>query len=187
MEQPITQELKDEHRVIERMLAVLMASTEHLRRGRIVDRKIPDGGVDFFTDFVEKCHHKKEEGVLFPAVKGLITDPTLTTDHLIYEHKQGRSLVKELAKATGTLYGKGSKRSRANAIIKVVESIRALSELQRHHIAMEDGEFFPMCEDLLSDEEKEKVSQKFAQVEQEQEGVHEKYLSLIEEFEKLAA
>ncbi len=53
-----TQELKDEHRVIERMLAVLMASTEHLRKGKIVERKIPDGGVDFFTNFVEKCHIK---------------------------------------------------------------------------------------------------------------------------------
>ncbi len=183
----VTKELKDEHRAIERVLAVLMASTEHLRKGRIVDRKIPDGGADFFTGFVEKCHHKKEERVLFPAVKDRLTDPILTVDHLFYEHKQCVGLVKELAKATGTLYGKGSKRSRANAIIKVVETIRALSELMRHHIAMEDGEFFPMCEELLSEEEKEKVSQKFAQVEQEQEGGHEKYISLVGELEKLAA
>ncbi len=94
--------------------------------------------------------------------------------------------MKELAKATGTLYGNGSKRSRANAIIKVVETIRALSELLQHHIAMEDGEFFPMCEEILSDEEKGDVSQKFAQVEHEQKGVHEKYVSLVGELEKLA-
>lgn len=185
MAQP-TQELKDEHRAIERMLAVLMASTEQLRKGKIVDRKIPDGGVDFFTGFLEKCHHKKEEWVLFPEVGKRIKDLTLIA-HLLQEHRQCRTLAKELAKATGTLYGNGSKRSRANAIIKVVETIRALSELLRHHIAMEDGEFFPMCEEILSEGEKEKVSQKFAQVEQEQEGVHEKYLSLIGELEKLAA
>lgn len=180
-----TQELKDEHRVIERLLAILLASAEPLRKGKPIDRRIVDGGVDFITNFIENCHHKKEEGVLFPAVKSRVKDPTLTVDHLLEEHKDGKKLAKELAKAAKTFYGNGGKRTRANALIKVVENIRAFSELLRHHIAMEDGEFFPMCEEILSEAEKKTVSEKFKEVETGN-GVHEKYVSLIKELEKIA-
>lgn len=171
---------------MERMLIVLLTSAENLRRGKVVDRKILDGGIDFLTNFVEKCHHRTEEEVLFPAMRGRTKrsdgEGQDTIRLLLDGHRQCRTSVKELAKGVGTLYGSGSKRSKANAIIKIVEKIRSLSDILRHHIAAEEGGFFPMCESELADGEKEKVAEKFGE-----NGACEKWLSLIRELEKLAA
>ena len=59
--------LSDEHRVIERVLAVLAeAHALDPWRTRLDSwRK----ALDFFSHFADQCHHFKEEQVLFPAME----------------------------------------------------------------------------------------------------------------------
>ena len=58
--------LTDEHRVIERVLAVLeKLTTKPVENSLDCWRK----ALDFFSYFVDQCHHFKEERVLFPAME----------------------------------------------------------------------------------------------------------------------
>ena len=53
--------------------------------------------IEFFKVFVDKCHHAKEEDVLFPALveKGVPTASELVRE-LLVEHAAGRKLVVEM-------------------------------------------------------------------------------------------
>jgi hemerythrin-like domain-containing protein len=61
-----TEVLSDEHRVIERVLAVLQKlTTRPVENSLDCWRK----ALDFFSHFADQCHHFKEEQVLFPAME----------------------------------------------------------------------------------------------------------------------
>ena len=64
-----TEELKAEHKGILRMLRILDAVCERLDRGQEVDPKDLDDIVEFIRVFADKCHHGKEEDLLFPAME----------------------------------------------------------------------------------------------------------------------
>jgi hemerythrin-like domain-containing protein len=61
-----TEMLSDEHRVIERVLALLQKlTTKPVENSLDSWRKT----LDFLSHFVDQCHHFKEEQVLFPAME----------------------------------------------------------------------------------------------------------------------
>ena len=58
--------LSDEHKVIERVLAVLQElTTKPVENSLDCWKK----ALDFFSHFADQCHHFKEEQVLFPAME----------------------------------------------------------------------------------------------------------------------
>ena len=61
--------LKEEHRVIERVLDALETAANRLTTGSPVRPGVFLQAADFIKGFVDGCHHKKEEGVLFPALE----------------------------------------------------------------------------------------------------------------------
>ena len=64
-----TDVLKDEHRGIERMLAIVEAASSRLAAGGDVPADLYLNAVDFFRGFTDGCHHAKEEAKLFPALE----------------------------------------------------------------------------------------------------------------------
>jgi hemerythrin-like domain-containing protein len=64
----LTDVLKQEHRDIERVLQVLERAARHLDAGEHVDPSLFLRATDFVKTFVDGFHHKKEEGVVFPAM-----------------------------------------------------------------------------------------------------------------------
>jgi hemerythrin-like domain-containing protein len=63
------EQLKKEHAVIERMLAILETVCLRLQAGELVDPAHVGQIVEFFRGFADECHHGKEEAVLFPALE----------------------------------------------------------------------------------------------------------------------
>ena len=61
--------LKEEHRVIERVLDALETAANRLTTGSPVRPGVFLQAADFIKGFADGCHHKKEEGVLFPALE----------------------------------------------------------------------------------------------------------------------
>jgi len=60
--------LEDEHKVIERVLTALEEAAGKVERGQAVRAGFFLEAADFVRGFADGCHHKKEEGILFPAM-----------------------------------------------------------------------------------------------------------------------
>ncbi|AJE21429.1 hemerythrin domain-containing protein [Azotobacter chroococcum] len=92
--------LRHEHDAILSTLKILRCMAERALQGN-ADAGDIAALLGFLQEFVDKCHHGKEEGLLFPALQrvGLAHQGELVGE-LIAEHEQGRALVGALRQAS---------------------------------------------------------------------------------------
>jgi hemerythrin-like domain-containing protein len=176
-----TDELMSEHRVIERVIAVLEAGAKRLEQNQEVRAGLFIDATDFIKGFADGCHHKKEEGVLFPSMIAYgLPEEGGPIAVMLAEHEQGRVYSRQLRRAAESL-GVGD----ATAKSEVIKNARSYAGLLRQHIMKEDNILFPMAERVLPPDEQERVADGFENVEHEEtgEGIHEKYLALAERLE----
>lgn len=171
--------LKSDHRVIERVLAVLERLTES--RGEI-SIEVWSKAVDFIRNFADRCHHLKEEKVFFPALaeRGVPLEGG-PIGVMLMEHEEGRGYVRAMSEALAL----GEKDPDA-AKKALVQNARPYLRLLREHIMKEDQILFQMAEEILTDEEQKKLLREFEEHEAEEigAGVHERFLLIAEELEK---
>jgi hemerythrin-like domain-containing protein len=176
-----TDELMSEHRVIERVIAVLETGAERLEQNQEVRPGLFIEATDFIKGFADGCHHKKEEGVLFPSMvaHGLPVEGG-PIGVMLAEHEQGRAYTRQLRQAAESLQA-----GDATAKADVITNARAYAGLLRQHIMKEDNILFPMAERVLPPSEQGWVADGFETVEHEEtgEGIHEKYLALADRLE----
>jgi len=85
------QQLKEEHEGILLMLDILGKASEKLKRKEKVDITHLGQMAEFFKIFADRCHHGKEEGLLFPELeKAGIHGPIGV---MLAEHVQGRGFI----------------------------------------------------------------------------------------------
>jgi hemerythrin-like domain-containing protein len=145
-----TAELRHEHEVILRALAVLERAGEALATGAAVDETALAELVGLIRTFADTCHHGKEEQQLFPLLREKSVGDVLTP--FLQEHEEGRAYLRTLA-------GPGPAPARAAAA-------RRYAGMLRDHIAREDGVLFPMADAVLSAEEHDELARRYAEVEQ---------------------
>src|SRR5262250_2749174 len=178
LERP-TEALTAEHRTIERVLDVL----ERLSRSP-VENSLDDWkkALDFFAHFADQCHHFKEEQVLFPAMEahGIPKDEG-PIGMMLTEHEEGRGYVRAMLSAI-TLCERKNEAAKEVLVDKATAYLRLL----REHIQKEDEVLFRIADDVIPADEQQKLLRSFEEHEANQmkEGVHEKYLKLVEELEK---
>jgi len=177
-----TENLKEEHQVILRMIKVLTVASDKLDRGEDVSSEVFKKAVDFIRTFADRCHHGKEQDTLFPTMgeRGfpMKSGPIAV---MLMEHEQGRHFVRGLAEALAK-YEKGDKELK-DAIVK---NARGYAELLNQHIYKENNILFPMGDKVLSQSDNNVLLEKFEKIEREiiGEGKHEYYLQMIDELEK---
>ncbi len=171
-----TEVLMQEHRVIELVLSCLDRMADNCDAGLPLDIEAATQAIDFFRVFADKCHHGKEEDLLFPLMeaKGFPRDGG-PTGVMLHEHELGRRQVRSMEDAVketslGDLAGK----------ILFVEQARAFSALLRQHIQKEDHCLFTMADQALSPADQDELAAAFDKVESESigRGVHEQYLNI---------
>lgn len=170
--------LRAEHRAITKMLQVASGCAAELEKGRLDEAETLLKALDFFKNFTDLCHHKKEENLLFPLLieKGIPKgDGPVAV--MLAEHVQGRNYIKEIDLALEKLKG-GEVDSRYLA-----DTIRSYVSLLENHIAKENGTLFQFAEGMLSQEEQADLYERFEQLERDEigEGVHERYHQMIHE------
>lgn len=172
-----TQTLEEEHHIIQMVVGVMAALVEDLDKGVAPEADVLRKLVEFMQTFADKCHHGKEEKILFPLLeaKGVpVTGCPLGI--LIHEHQSGRKLVAELAEAVKA-YETGIPKDKE----PLCASMRGLVNLYPNHIWKEDYLLFPMTDKILDENEQQELAINFEQVEKEiGPDVHRR-------FEKLAA
>lgn len=140
----------------------MAALAENMDKGMAPEADTLRDLVEFLQVFADKCHHGKEENILFPLLetKGVpVSGCPLGT--LIHEHQTGRKLVAELAEAVEA-YTRGN--SKENG--PLCASMRGLVNLYPNHIWKEDYLLFPMTDKILNEKEQQELMEKFEAVEQ---------------------
>jgi hemerythrin-like domain-containing protein len=175
-----------EHRLIERLVALMEQDLTRIKENVAVDPEFAfvdpvflDIAVDFLRTYADRCHHGKEEGILFAALaqRELSSEHKKVMEELIEEHARARQIIKDLvrAKQNHLLGHKG-------ALEEILRYLQELTEFYPKHIDKEDKHFFIPCMAYFSDREKDELLQKMWEFDRQL--IHEKYRGVIEEIEQ---
>ncbi len=174
-----TKQLRDEHEGILTMLEMIdrMVAEPQLA----VDRF--EQALEFLKIFADRCHHGKEEDLLFPALeaKGVSRDNG-PIGVMLSEHQQGRGFIKGMNDGLGQ-YQDGN----SGALAAIRENAHAYTQLLRNHIDKENNILFMMAERILTRQEQEELLAEFEVIETERIGAgrHEQFHRLLEEMEAI--
>lgn len=149
-----------EHDHIWILLDKLDDAVQDLIQGNPVSSEFLSQALDFIVLYADRCHHGKEEDILFPVIaqKGIPVEGG-PIGAMLEEHVQGRALVSRLREAVDR-YSSGD--SQAGAEIASVA--KAYTELLRQHILKENDVLFPMAEEMLTNQEDLELVQRFEEV-----------------------
>jgi hemerythrin-like domain-containing protein len=168
-----------EHRLIERMLALISKEAKRIRETNVVNPVFIGNAVDFIRVYADKTHHGKEEDILFRdlAQKDMTGEEEKVMDELIQEHVLGRKTVAELLDAKKRHFA-----GDYSATAMVIEKLEFLISFYPRHIEKEDKVFFPAMMKYFTEEAQEEMLQEFWEFDRNM--IHQKYRHLIEELER---
>jgi len=167
-----------EHRLIERMIAVIRRTLGQVEQTRSIDPYFVDTAVDFIRVYADRTHHGKEEHILFRGLgkKDLSDEDLRVMNELIEEHVFGRETTKALV-AANTRYRNGD----APELAEVTSRLRTLIEFYPKHIEKEDKVFFPASRAYFSVKEDQEMLTEFWEFDRKM--IHEKYKTVIKGLE----
>lgn len=165
-----------EHRLIEKLMPRIRRATKAARREGRIDPSFVEFALDFIRTYADRCHHGKEEDILFRELdrKALSPDHRKVMDELVEEHRVGRKAVGELRDAVEA-YRKGD----TAALAPIVERLEWLADFYPAHIEKEDKRFFLPVMDYFSPEERDALIEEEAEFDRK--FVHELYRARLAE------
>lgn len=163
-----------EHRVIERLIKVLEAELGSIRAHRRADPRMIDQATDFIRVYADRCHHGKEEDILFRRLADTDLEPELAAEmrELIDDHVRARHMTRRLVDANER-YASGDQ----DALGDIEDAVKQLVDLYPVHIAKEDQHFFKASMRRFTDEEQAQMLADFDEFDRGL--IHEKYRSVV--------
>jgi len=150
-----------------------------MKKGQKADPAFIETAVDFIRTYADRCHHGKEEDILFRELK----KKTISRDHqkimeeLIEEHKEGRKITGKLVEENQRYMQGDSK-----ALDEIIECMQTLVTFYPRHIEKEVKHFFiPVMKYFSKDEQDAMLKEGY---EFDQGLIHEKYRHIVERGEK---
>jgi hemerythrin-like domain-containing protein len=176
------QDLRMEHDAVRLTLRVLERIAQKIeQKGTPEDLRHVDQLLEFFSVFVDKCHHGKEEEQLFPALEqsGVARDRG-PIGVMLWEHELGRECVKKMKDAFSRI-----KAGIPQAATDFARSAGDYISLLNQHIEKENNVLFPMAERQLSEATLAELSQGFDRIEVQKIGIgkHEEFHKMIDQLE----
>ena len=170
--------LMREHRLIERMIALLDAGLKHITEKGEANVDLLITATDFLRTYADRTHHGKEEDILFRvlAKKQLTEDLSIVMNELITEHVRARNLVKSLVNARNN-YATGN----IDSLQDIISGIKELINLYPMHIRKEDKNFFYPAQEYLSKKEQDDMLVEFWEFDRRL--IHEKYEQIVQNIE----
>jgi len=164
-----------EHRLIEKMVSRLAQEGKNIRQTGNVDIDFLDDAIDFIRTYADRCHHGKEEDILFRDLRKKEMPPDLASsmERLIEEHKRARALIGRIDDAKER-YRKGDRSAKE----EIAEAIEEVTALYPKHIEDEDKRFFPKAMELFTREEKDAMIAESYDFDRKL--IHEKYAKVYE-------
>jgi len=167
-------DLKRDHEAILSALRILDQVTIEIRKGSLPARIDLVNFLNFLKEFADKCHHGKEEGLLFPALtQAGIPEGDGPVGVMLSEHALGRDLIRKMENALGsTLDYK-----------KFAFAAKEYVSLLRSHIEKENSVLFPLAERTLDAARLENLYESFEEHEEKVigHGRHEELHGMLKE------
>jgi len=152
------------------MLDILANVCQRIRKDGKVSQDDLIDIVEFIKIFADKCHHGKEEDLLFPAMEESgVPKEGGPIEVMLTEHQEGRGYVKGMAEA-----GKD--------LLKFAENAENYISLLTQHIGKENDVLYMIADMHLTEEKQKHLLEKFEKVEEEKigPGKHEEFHKLLE-------
>jgi hemerythrin-like domain-containing protein len=159
-----------EHRLIEKLVPMLEAEAGRIGKEGKADAQFIAAAVDFFRTYADRCHHGKEEDILFKELKKKDLSPEhgRILEELLAEHVYGRETVGKLLKAAEPK--------------EIAAQLNRLVELYPRHIEKEDKHFFLPVLSYFNQKEKDAMLAKMWEFDRKL--IHEKYERVVEGLKK---
>jgi hemerythrin-like domain-containing protein len=167
--------LKADHEKILEAVHVLAEIVDEVERGKAIPRGDLSSLLSYFREFADGRHHVKEEAIFFPAL--MQAGMTLENSPLRimnYEHERGRTLTAAMAVAM-------AREKKEDLLMYARRYITLLGE----HIEKENRVLFEIAEQVLADDEDERVAADFKHFEELTGGVEPHKMQRV--IENLAA
>ena len=179
MKTDITRVLMEEHQLILRMITLLEHNTARAERGDFTEWNFFADALDFIRTFADRCHHAKEENVLFSAlvVNGM-PEQRSPIEAMHIEHEQGRAHVRAMDSALKQIEAGDMKQ-----VPTLADHARAYAELLRQHIHKEDTILYPLAERVMPEDMRPGIVDKYIQAHTHAPQVAQKYRALVEHYE----
>lgn len=177
-----TETLKSEHRVIEQVLNCLERMAIQARAEGSFCIQDANDALDFFREFADGCHHRKEEDRLFPMLESHGLPPQGgPTSVMRSEHERGRELIRAMRRALDAATARCD-----GAAEQFAFHAEAYVKFLRAHIDKEDHCLFPMADQLLTSADQNRLAAGFETIEHEQDDPkrHSRYLNIASELAK---
>ena len=142
-----------EHKAIEYALNILKRMNERIENNGDADYSDINIFMEFLKEFVDKCHHGKEEDFLFPALeKAGIKKEGGPIEVMLSEHAQGWIYIQKMQNSIVE-----------NQVDKqlFIHASRDYIRLLRSHIQKENIVLFPFIDSKLSASEQNDLYDKF--------------------------
>ena len=167
-----------EHRLIERMVKLMAEELPRMEK-RGVNIGFLSEAIDFIRTYADRCHHGKEEDILFRDLdlKPLSPEHKKIMNQLVEEHISARKIVSRLVDAKDR-YARTPK----DGFQEIITCLRELVEFYPSHIEKEDKHFFLPCMNYFTRKEKDDMLRKFKEFDKNL--IHEKYKKMVEGYQR---
>lgn len=164
--------LRAEHDAIEHLLQAMDGMAAVLESGGEVPRRDVESALGVIAGFADKCHHAKEEKVLFPVLRRAApAEGERIARALEGDHAAARKLT-----ATMRAQAAAGESGRANERTELARQARTYAKLLRAHIALESKDLFELVE-KLPPQTRHHLAEEFDRIEAQEtgEGAHERF------------
>ena len=176
--------LKTEHEAVRLTLRILNIIVDGAKQTGTVARTTHlEQLLEFFTVFVDTCHHGKEEALLFPAMEAVgISRQGGPIGVMLSEHQQGRQYVQGMKAALARINA-----GAAAAVEELARHAAAYIQLLDQHIEKENQVLFPMATRHLSATQLNALDEGFESIEADKIGVgrHEEFHHMLDDLQRV--
>ena len=168
-----------EHRLIERMVSILVAEQEKISKHNAPDTDLLLAAADFFRTYADRCHHGKEEDILFVELqtKNLAEGHLRILNELKDEHIVARTNVRKLVEARQQFL-----QGEAKAAEEIHQILGTLTDLYPAHIEKEDKRFFLEVMDAFTKKDQMDMLHRFWEFDEKL--IHRVYGDIVVHFEE---
>ncbi len=147
-----TDQLRHEHEAILHAIEILSAMDRRMTNGASVAADDAAAFVGFLKEFADRCHHGKEEGLLFPAmVRAGVPERGGPVGVMLSEHEDGRHWIRDMEAATQPALDAAA----------FTRAARGYAQLLQTHIWKENNVLFPMADQVLPPEQQDALFDAF--------------------------
>jgi len=178
-----TSDLMKEHEGITLMLNIMSKVSDNIQKNNALNSEHMEKIIEFLKVFADKCHHGKEEKLLFPELeRNGIPSQSGPIGVMLYEHQVGRGYIKNLSDAF-TKFKAGDH----NAMLQIADEMKKYVNLLTSHIHKENNVLFPMADKVLTEKLDNELFAKYEKLEEEEigQGKHEEFHQLLKQLKNI--